>query len=60
MILPERNHSGGKTRHLHLNMEQKILHPDFIHDTDNLLRPGVAFDIATAYAKLDQDVLALI
>lgn len=37
-----------------------LIHPDFIHDTDDLLRPGVTFDIASAYAKLDQDVLALI
>ena len=47
-------------REFRLNMEQKLTHPDFIHDTDDLLRPGVAFDIASAYAKLDQDILALI
>jgi hypothetical protein len=47
-------------REFRLNMEQKLTHPDFIHDTDDLLRPGVIFDIASAYSKLDQDVLALI
>jgi hypothetical protein len=47
-------------REYRLNMEQKLSHPDFVHDTDDLLRPGVSFDIAAAYAKLDQDVLPLI
>lgn len=32
-------------REFRLNMEQKLTHPDFIHDTDDLLRPGVIFDI---------------
>lgn len=41
-------------------MEQKLVHPDFIHDTDDLLRPGVIFDIAAAHAKVDQEVLSLI
>jgi len=45
-------------REYRLNMEQKLTHPDFLHDTDDLLRPGIAFDIAGAYAKLDQEVLA--
>ncbi|MEI7881066.1 MAG: nucleotidyl transferase AbiEii/AbiGii toxin family protein [bacterium] len=47
-------------REFQLNMEQKLVHPNFIHDTDDLLRPGVTFDIAAAYAKLDQEVLSLI
>jgi len=47
-------------REYRLNMEQKMVHPDFIHDTDDLLRPGVCFDRADAYAKLDRDVLALL
>lgn len=42
------------------NMEQKLTHPDFLHDTDDLLRPGVAFEVAGAYAMLDQKVLSLI
>jgi predicted nucleotidyltransferase component of viral defense system len=47
-------------REYRLNMEQKVLHPDFIHDTDDLLRPDVAFDIVGAHAVLDRDVLALL
>jgi hypothetical protein len=42
------------------NMEAKLLHPDFIHDTDDLLRSGVSFDIPSAYARLDKEVLSLI
>lgn len=48
------------SREFRLNMEQKLVHPDFIHDTDDLLRPGVTFDIAASYAQLEQEVLALI
>jgi len=42
------------------NMEAKLLHPDFVHDMDDLLRSGVSFDIPSAYAMLDKDVLSLI
>jgi len=42
------------------NMEAKLLHPDFVHDMDNLLRSGVSFDIPSAYATLDEAVLSLI
>ena len=48
------------SREFRLNMEQKLVHPDFIHDTDDLLRPGVIFDIAAAHAKVDQEVLSVI
>jgi len=43
-----------------LNMDQKMTHPDFIHDTDDLLRPGVSFNRAAAYAILDRDLLSLL
>lgn len=42
------------------NMEAKMQHPDFIHDTDDLLRPEISFDIARAYAVLDREVLPLL
>jgi hypothetical protein len=41
-------------------MEAKMQHPDFIHDTDDLLRPEISFDIARAYAVLDREVLPLL
>lgn len=42
------------------NMEAKLLHPDFIHDMDDLLRSGVSFDIPSAYAWVNKEVLSLI
>jgi predicted nucleotidyltransferase component of viral defense system len=48
------------SREYRLNMEQKMEHPDFIHDTDDLLRPGILFDRAAAYAKVEKDVLTLL
>jgi hypothetical protein len=42
------------------NMDQKMTHPDFIHDSDDLLRPGVSFNRAAAYAMLDRDLLSLL
>ena len=36
------------------NMEAKLHHPDFVHDMDDLVRSGRAFDIPSAYAVLDK------
>jgi predicted nucleotidyltransferase component of viral defense system len=47
-------------REYRLNMEPKLTHPDFLHDTDDLLRPGVVFDVASAYELLDKEVLSLL
>lgn len=47
-------------REFRLNMKPKLTHPDFVHDTDDLLRPGIVFDIPTAYAQLDQEILSLL
>ena len=47
-------------REYRLNMEPKLTHPDFLHDTDDLLRPGVVFDVAKAYELLDKEVLSLL
>lgn len=56
----EASESRVTGREYRLNMEQKLSHPDFVHDTDDLLRSGVVFDIEGAYAVLDREVLSLI
>ncbi len=45
---------------LRRNLEAKISNPQFVNDIETLLRPGVVFDINTAYAKVDKELLALI
>ncbi|MBN1675918.1 MAG: nucleotidyl transferase AbiEii/AbiGii toxin family protein [Kiritimatiellae bacterium] len=47
-------------RQFRMSMEEKLSHPDFVHDTDDLLRSDVTFDIPAAYALLDREVLALL
>ena len=40
-----------------LNMESKILNPEFLQDTDDLLRYGIAYTHLEAYELLKRDVL---
>ena len=43
-----------------LNMRDKVIHPDFVHDMDNLLRPGEKFDIQEAHALVDREIIELL
>jgi predicted nucleotidyltransferase component of viral defense system len=42
------------------NMEAKLQHPDFLHDMDDLLRPGEAFDIHAANVLVEKEILSLL
>lgn len=46
------------TREYLLNMESKMLTPEFLQDTDELLRDGIAYSHREAYELLKQDVLS--
>ena len=41
-------------------MRDKVIHPDFVHDMDNLLRPGERFDIQEAHALVDREIIELL
>lgn len=43
-----------------LNLREKVIHPDFVHDMDDLLRPGERFDIHEAHARVDREILELL
>jgi predicted nucleotidyltransferase component of viral defense system len=43
-----------------LNLRDKVNHPDFLHDMDNLLRPGEGFDIREAHALIDREIIELL
>jgi hypothetical protein len=40
------------------NMESKILNPEFLQDTDELLRDGIVYSHLEAYELLKRDVLS--
>ncbi|MBN2564069.1 MAG: nucleotidyl transferase AbiEii/AbiGii toxin family protein [Phycisphaerae bacterium] len=45
-------------REYQLSMEPKLVHPDFVYDTDDLLRPGVNFDLPAAYAVVEREIIS--
>lgn len=41
-----------------LNMEEKMLNPEFLGDTTDLLRPGLSFDAQSSWEKVRDKLLS--
>ena len=41
-----------------LNMDEKMLNPEFLGDTTGLLRPGLTFDPQPAWEKVRGEIVA--